>query len=80
MRSLTVRYKTVVTKLYSNKTVHSKKKRYTLQNGTLEKSTITKRYITKWYTDSMVCHITAHYSHNQQASTNPWIGSALSLT
>jgi hypothetical protein len=27
------------------------------------------RYIVKQYKDIMVCYITAHYSHNQQAST-----------
>jgi hypothetical protein len=49
--------------------------RYMLKNSTLQNGTVTKRY-----TDILVCYITVFYSHNQQGSTNPWIGWALSLT
>jgi hypothetical protein len=54
-------------------------KRYMLQNDLLQ----------KWYcyktvhyknTDIIVGYIPAHYSHNQQGSTNPRIDWALSLT
>jgi hypothetical protein len=54
--------------------------RYMLQNDLLQNGTVTRRYITKPYTDIMVGYIPAHYSHNQQGSTNPRIDWALSLT
>jgi hypothetical protein len=72
---------------FLNGTLHSS----TLQNGTALKNgtvieqgkmvhvekTVHLLYKTQ-YTDVMGCYITVHYSHNQQGSTNPWIGWALS--
>ncbi len=55
-------------------------KRYMLQNDLLQKCTVTRQYITKQYTDIMVGYTPAHYSHNQQGTTNPRIDWALSLT
>jgi hypothetical protein len=50
------------------------------QNDLLQDGTVTNRYITKQFGDIMVCYLPAHYSHNQQGSTNPRIDMALSLT
>jgi hypothetical protein len=74
----------------------SLQKRYVQNSSVLQNGTVTKRYIvinstcyktvryktvvTKRYPEKMVFYITVQYSHNQQGSTSPWIGWALSLT
>jgi hypothetical protein len=63
---------------YSYKTVHSHKQ-YMIQNGTLQNSSY-KTVVTKRFPEKMVFYITVQYSHNQQGSTYPWIGWALSPT